>query len=137
MTRLTKVFFVHRFIAGGFGVSLLLAPQVINDAFDVDRELPLGERHALQSWGCFIIAVACIVHAARTFPVNAQRSIGWSLLVCFVLLDVLYGHALLTEEMEETYKHGFTATGVVFVALTFAYAWGIAEKASTHDGKQA
>mmetsp|Transcript_13742 Transcript_13742/g.19211 ORF Transcript_13742/g.19211 Transcript_13742/m.19211 type:complete len:138 (+) Transcript_13742:65-478(+) len=136
--RLTKVFSVHRFIAGGFGVSLLLAPTVVNEAFGDDRELPLRERHALQSWGCFIIAVAGIVHGARTFPADAQRSVGWSLLVCFVLLDVLYGHALLTEdEMEEKHKQAFAATGFVFVALTLAYAWAIAEKPPADDGKRA
>lgn len=126
--RLTKVFNFHRFVAGGFGSTILFAPRAFNGAFRAE-EMPFGEKLALQSWGCFIIAVAGIAHAARAFPGEAQRSVGISLFTCFVLLDVLYGHALATEEMDEKYKQGFIAVGSVFVALTFAYAWGLAEVA--------
>eukprot|EP00957_Ditylum_brightwellii_P003592 272096-Ditylum_brightwellii.AAC.1 len=58
----------------------------------------------MQSWGCFVIAVAGIVHAARHFPREAQESVGKALLLCFSLCNVVYGLALVTEEEETMMK---------------------------------
>eukprot|EP00563_Minutocellus_polymorphus_P002244 CAMPEP_0181027636 /NCGR_PEP_ID=MMETSP1070-20121207/4264_1 /TAXON_ID=265543 /ORGANISM="Minutocellus polymorphus, Strain NH13" /LENGTH=141 /DNA_ID=CAMNT_0023104879 /DNA_START=37 /DNA_END=462 /DNA_ORIENTATION=- len=138
MTKLATVFGIHRFVAGGFGLTLLLAPEAMNAAYRSDGdELPFGEKFALQSWGCFVIAVAGIVHAARRFPPDAQRAVGASLLTCFLLLDGLYAAVLLTnKDMDDKYREGCAITGAIFAALSALYAWGMVGTAHAGDGSR-
>ena len=119
---LSTVFSVHRFIAGGFGLSLLLAPDAVNAAM-TSREMPTEERLTLQSWACFMIGVAGIAHYAPTFPAEAQRAVAKSLLLCFVLESLLYTKALLLDlkEAEAGYRAGFGLTGSIFAGLAIAY----------------
>ena len=81
-----------------------------------------GEAFALRSWGCFVLAVAGIVHAAPYFPLTAQRRIGASLAGCFLLLTGLYGHAVLAMDFDPAYRVGIAGTGSVFAGLLVAYA---------------
>lgn len=123
---LATIFRLHRFVAGGFGLGLLLAPTEINAAFRLDgSSLPLGERMALQSWGCFIIAVAYIVHEAINFPLAAQKSIARALVLCFSLINILYTYMILFADLETQYAAGVAATGVVFFVLLVAYCWSL------------
>ena len=91
---LASVFKVHRFIAGGFGLSLLLAPEAVNKAMIPGRAMPTEERLTLQSWAAFMIGVAGIAHAAPSFPRAAQRAVGKSLFACFAIESVLYAKAI-------------------------------------------
>jgi hypothetical protein len=52
---LHSLYLIHRFVAGGCGLLILLAPEAANQVVDPDREMPLEEKLALQSWGCFVI----------------------------------------------------------------------------------
>eukprot|EP00290_Baffinella_frigidus_P058335 CAMPEP_0180355356 /NCGR_PEP_ID=MMETSP0989-20121125/8732_1 /TAXON_ID=697907 /ORGANISM="non described non described, Strain CCMP2293" /LENGTH=132 /DNA_ID=CAMNT_0022345287 /DNA_START=107 /DNA_END=505 /DNA_ORIENTATION=- len=123
-TRLSGVFSVHRFIAGGFGLFLLVVPQVLVIAEYVST---FGENFALQSWGCFILGVAMIVNSARAFPPPAQRAVGQALFTTMALLTGLYAYKLATAEMTPEYRAGVWATGSVFAALLVAYGWALAE----------
>ena len=122
---LTTVFKVHRFIAGGFGLSLLFAPDAVNEAMVPGRIMPTVERLTLQSWACFMIGVAGIVHAAPSFPLEAQRAVAKSLLACFCLESVLYTKALVVDlkDSSDSYKIGFGSTGAIFLGLLGAF-WG-------------
>ena len=87
------------------------------------------EKFSLQSWGAFCIAVAAIVHFARSFPKEAQRSIAWAMLLCFSLETGLYAFTISKldeQQVDETYKHGVMATGSVFAGLFVAYAGALA-----------
>ena len=86
------------------------------------RSTRSGEAFALRSWGCFVLAVAGIVHAAPYFPLTAQRRIGASLAGCFLLLTGLYGHAVLAMDFDPAYRVGIAGTGSVFAGLLVAYA---------------
>eukprot|EP00933_Yihiella_yeosuensis_P019489 TRINITY_DN15780_c2_g1_i1.p1 TRINITY_DN15780_c2_g1~~TRINITY_DN15780_c2_g1_i1.p1 ORF type:complete len:144 (-),score=20.04 TRINITY_DN15780_c2_g1_i1:95-526(-) len=129
MVALADVFGVHRFIAGGFGLSLLLAPDAVNNAFDASRQLPVEEKVTLQSWACFMIIVALVVHSARGFPDEAQRSVGQALLAGMVLINILYGLTLLRLE-SGGYKTGVAATGSVFFGLMLAYGFALRSSAT-------
>ena len=97
----------------------------------------------LRSWGCFVLAFAGITHVAPSFPGAAQQSLGASMAGCFLLLTLLYGHAIGTyvlaadtSEVPPAYRVGIAATGSVFAALFVAYtgpllhfAWGAGTKA--------
>ena len=88
--------------------------------------MPYGERIALQSWGCFIIAVALIVHQAMSFSAEAQRSVGKAFVVCFGILTVLYSHALVFVAMPSVaFWRGVAAAGFCFISLFVAYAWAL------------
>ena len=123
MPFLTSIFKVHRFVAGGFGLSLLLAPDAVNEAFAKGRIMPTEERLTLQSWACFMVGIAGIVHCAASFPVDAQRGVAKSLLVCFVSITVLYGKALMVDlkDAAADYRLGFGFTGSIFAVLAVAY----------------
>lgn len=126
---LALVFKVHRFVAGGFGLSLLLAPEAVNKAFAPDRNMPVEEKLTLQSWAAFMIGVAGIVHAAINFPPAAQRSVAKSLLACFVIESMVYAKALANDIASAPldYKIGFASTGAVFLALALAYGIALAQ----------
>ena len=94
---LTSVFKVHRFVAGGFGLFLLLAPDAMSAAMAPNRMMPTEERLTLQSWAGFMIAVALIVNAALSFPLAAQQAVARSLLACFCIESILYGKALVID----------------------------------------
>ena len=121
---LTSVFKVHRFVAGGFGLFLLLAPDAMNAAMAPNRMMPTEERLTLQSWAGFMIAVALIVNAALSFPLAAQQAVARSLLACFCIESILYGKALVIDLADAPldYKIGFGSTGAIFLALAVAYA---------------
>ena len=123
---LTQVFGVHRFIAGGFGVLLLVAPVPLGQLFSPSQTLQHGEMLALQSWGCFIIAVALIAHSARAFPAAAQQAVGRALVVCFALLVALYARAVLAWEMDVVGRRGVMVTGATFAGLALAYGCALA-----------
>ena len=122
-TLLATVFSVHRFIAGGFGLSLLLAPDAVNKAMAPDRVMPTEERLTLQSWAAFMIAVAGVAHAALSFPPTAQRAVGKSLFACFAIESALYAKALAVDlaDHKSEYRIGFASTGVIFLGLAVAY----------------
>ena len=126
---LASVFKVHRFVAGGFGLSLLLAPDAVNNAMAAGRTMPTEERLTLQSWAAFMIAFAGIVHAAPTFPPAAQRAIAKSLLACFVIETVVYakGVAIDLATAPLDYKIGFASTGAIFAGLALAYGVALAQ----------
>ena len=115
------MFKVHQFVAGGFGVALLVDPSAVLGVFG-ESSLPFGEAFALRSWGCFVLAVAGVAHAAPKFPLSAQRSIGRSLAGCFGLLTGLYTHAVATANLSGAYRAGIAATGTIFAALFVAYS---------------
>jgi len=129
---LTTVFKIHRFVAGGFGLSLLLAPDQVDKAMNPSRVMPTEERLTLQSWAAFMLAVAGIVHAAPSFPPAAQRSVAKSLLLCFVVEIVLYVKALAVDLRDHSpeSRAGFAATGAVFGALAVAYGVALAQPAA-------
>ena len=126
---LASVFKVHRFVAGGFGLSLLLAPDAVNKAMAPSRTMPTEERLTLQSWVAFMLAVAGIAHAAPSFPAASQRAIAKSLLGCFVIETLLYGKALAVDlrDFPLDYKVGFGSTGAVFLSLAVAYGVALAQ----------
>lgn len=126
---LAAIFKVHRFIAGGFGLSLLLAPEAVNSAMAPSRTMPTEERLTLQSWAAFMIAVAGIVHTAPSFPPPVQRSIAKSLLLCFIIESVLYTKALAVDLRDHTpeYRAGFALTGGIFCLLAVAYGVALAQ----------
>jgi hypothetical protein len=119
---LRSVFLIHRFVAGGFGLSLLLAPEAVNQGFDPDRVMPLEEKLTLQSWACFMIIVALVVHHAANFPLAAQISVARSVLVGLVCLSILYIHELVQSDRTPEYQTGVAVTGSVFFVLTAAYS---------------
>jgi hypothetical protein len=122
---LRTVFLTHRFVAGGFGLSLLLAPEAVNQGFDPDRVLPLEEKLTLKSWACFMIIVALVVHHAANFPLEAQLSVARSVLVGFVCLSILYIHELhelVQSDATPEYQTGVAITGSVFFVFTAAYS---------------
>ena len=126
---LSSVFRIHRVIAGGFGMSLLLAPEAVNKAMAPSRTMPTEERLTLQSWAAFMLAVAGIAHAAPTFPPDAQRSVAKALLGCFVVESLLYTKALLVDLRDHPadFRIGFGATGGIFIGLAVAYAAALAQ----------
>jgi hypothetical protein len=122
---LRSVFLTHRFIAGGFGLSMLFAPEAVNTGFDPNRDLPFEELIALKSWACFMFIVALVVHHAANFPLEAQLSVGRSMLVGFVCLSFLYTHELYEigqGDKSPEYQTGVAATGSVFFLLAIAYS---------------
>ena len=136
MSPLSTVFKVHRWIAGGFGLTLLLLPDAMSSAFRPAFVLPAGERLAYQSWGCFLLAVAYIVHAAPSFPLEAQRSVATGLLACFALITILYGYTVAAVTLDLDFVMGIAATGSVFAALLFAYAWALTMSPITKNIKK-
>lgn len=133
-SRLTTVFAIHRFIAGGFGCMLYFVPQILNESFGRTDNLPYGEEIALRSWGAFVIAVAIIVHSAQYFEYTAQLAVAWSLLICFLLLVTRYVVVLVTpmhqNNMPPQYLQGMILTGGTFLTLLVLYAWGLSENRS-------
>ena len=121
--QLSSVFKVHRFVAGGFGLSLLLAPNAVNEAMVPHRVMPTEERLTIQSWAAFMIGVAGIVHCAPSFPPAAQRAIAKSLFACFTIESMLYAKALVVDLKSAAldYKVGFGSTGAIFLGLAVAY----------------
>jgi hypothetical protein len=119
---LRSVFLVHRFIAGGFGLSLLLAPDAVNQGFDPNRVMLLEEKLAVKSWACFMIVVARVVHHAANFPLEAQLSVARSILVGFVCISILYIHELVQSDRTAEYQTGVAITGSLFFVLTAAYS---------------
>eukprot|EP00930_Biecheleria_cincta_P086961 TRINITY_DN76218_c0_g1_i1.p1 TRINITY_DN76218_c0_g1~~TRINITY_DN76218_c0_g1_i1.p1 ORF type:complete len:130 (-),score=9.47 TRINITY_DN76218_c0_g1_i1:90-479(-) len=117
---LPSVFRVHRFIAGGFGISLLLSPESVNNAFG-DRALPIEEKFTLRSWAAFMIGIALIVNRAITYPAQIQRDIGIAVFSCVAIESVLYGYTCATLDATDDYLKGVKATGCVFLGLTLAY----------------
>ena len=139
-SRLTFVFTVHRFIAGGFGCLLFFAPQYLNEGLGRTDDIPFGEKVALQSWGAFIIAVAIIVHFAQYLELASQITIGLALSICFLLLVVKYAFYLAAPtyraNMPPEYAEGIIATGGIFLVLLMLYVWALTEKRSlAHLGK--
>jgi hypothetical protein len=120
---LRSVFLVHRFVAGGFGLSLLLAPEAVNQGFDHDRVMTAEEKLATQSWACFMIIVALVAHHAANFPLEAQLSVAQSVLVGLVCISILYIHELLVQtDSTPEYQTGVAITGSIFYVLTAAYS---------------
>jgi uncharacterized membrane protein len=119
---LRSVFLLHRFVAGGFGILMLLAPEAVNRSFDPDRVMPLEEKLALQSWSCFMIIVALVVHHAANFPLEAQLSVARSVLVGLICISILYMHNLVKSDGTASYQMGVAVTGSIFCALTAAYS---------------
>ena len=133
--RLSLVFTIHRFIAGGFGCILYFAPEYLHyEGFGRTENLPLGEKIALQSWGAFVIAVAIIVHFAQFFEYTAQLAIGFALTICFLLLVIKYIIIVIAPtnqaNMPPEYLNGIITTGGIFFALLLLYVWGLCEKTS-------
>ena len=116
------VFLIHRFVAGGFGLSLLLAPDAVNQGFDPDRVMPLEEKLALQSWACFMIVVALVVHYAANFPLEAQLSVARSVLVGFACISLLCIYELVQSDRTPEYQTGVSISGSIFFVLTAAYS---------------
>mmetsp|Transcript_10916 Transcript_10916/g.18688 ORF Transcript_10916/g.18688 Transcript_10916/m.18688 type:complete len:153 (-) Transcript_10916:560-1018(-) len=119
---LTSVFKAHRFVAGGAGLALLLLPKQVSKVFCPKRHVPEEELLVMRSWGVFVLAVASIVHAAPTFPLEAQQAIGKALASCFALETALYAKEAATMRNPPT---GFRAqvafTGAIFAAIATAY----------------
>ena len=140
---LATVFGIHRWIAGGFGVCLLGSPAAMGQLFSpsqplgasTSQSLAQGEVLALRSWGCFILAVAGIVHAAPAFPIAAQRAVGRSLAGCFGLLTGVYAHGVLGAGGAQ--RGGVAATGATFAALFVAYSWALWRDSGGADGDKA
>ena len=70
---LATVFRVHRFVAGGFGLCLLLLPTEFNAAMSPGRVLPVEEKLTLQSWAAFMLAVAYLPTPRPRFPYLRRR----------------------------------------------------------------
>jgi hypothetical protein len=122
---LRSVFLAHRFLAGGFGLSMLLAPEVIYKGFDPNRIMPIEELITLKSWACFMIIVALVVHHAANFPLLAQLQVARSMLVGFVLITIIYIKAVYElgqSDMSRRYMEGVAATGATFFTIAAAYA---------------
>ena len=121
---LTTVFRVHRFVAGGFGVLLLLLPTELNAVMSPGRVLPLEEKLTLQSWAAFMLGVAYIAHAAPSLPLSAQTAIARGLALCFMIETVLYGYyaAFGLASSSPEYRVGVICTGSIFVVLWAAYS---------------
>ena len=121
---LATVFRVHRFVAGGFGVLLLLLPTELNAAMSPGRVLPLEEKLTLQSWAAFMLGVAYIAHAAPSLPLSAQTAIARGLALCCMVETVLYGYyaAFGLASSSPEYRVGVICTGSVFVVLWAAYS---------------
>jgi hypothetical protein len=123
---LRSVFLVHRFVAGGFGLAMLLAPEAVNKGVDPNRDMSFEELITLKSWACFMIIVALVVHHAANFPLEAQLSVARSMLVGFVLLTILYinkVHELVGQsDLSPEYQAGVAATGSTFFLIAVAYA---------------
>jgi hypothetical protein len=134
---LRSVFLVHRFVAGGFGLSMLLAPEAVNRSFDPDRVMPLEEKLALQSWSCFMIIVALVVHHAANFPLEAQLSVARSVLVGLVCISILYMHDLIQSDWTTRYQVGVAITGSLFFALTAAYSIALYKDSRKESQKSA
>jgi hypothetical protein len=120
---LRSVFLAHRLVAGGCGILVLLAPEAANQAVDPDRVMPLEEKLALQSWGCFVIIVALVVHHAANFPLQAQLSVARSVLVGLVCISILYAYEIVKSDRTSEYQT-FMAIGgsIIFPVLTAAYS---------------
>ena len=119
---LRSVYLIHRFVAGGLGLSLLLAPDAVNQGFDPDRVMPLEEKLVTRFWACFMIVIALVVHYAANFPLEAQLSVARSVLVGFVCISILYIHELVHSDRTPEYLMGVAITGSVFFVLTAAYS---------------
>jgi hypothetical protein len=122
---LRSVFLTHRFIAGGFGLSMLFAPEAVNKGFDPNRNLSYEELITLKSWACFMIIVALVVHHAANFPLEAQLSVARSMLVGFVCLSFLYTHELYElaqSDKSPEYQAGVAVTGFTFFLIAVAYS---------------
>lgn len=125
MYTLTSVFAVHRFIAGPFGVCLLVFPTALNNAMAMGRHLPAEEKFCLQNWGCFCLAVGYIAHAAKDFELKAQREIAKGMLLCFSCATGLYALTLSSGTLGPSYVRGSMATGAIFLGLLVAYGGGL------------
>lgn len=122
---LRSVFLTHRFIAGGFGLSMLFAPEAVNKGIDPNRVMSYEELITLKSWACFMIIVALVAHHAANFPLEIQLSVGRSMLVGFVCLSFLYTHEiheLSQSDKSSEYMAGVAATGFTFFLIAVAYA---------------
>ena len=121
---LATVFRVHRFVAGGFGVLLLLLPTELNAVMSPGRVLPLEEKLTLQSWAAFMLGVAYIAHSAPSLPLSAQTAIARGLALCFMIETVLYGYyaAFGLASSSPEYRVGVICTGSIFVVLWAAYS---------------
>lgn len=122
---LRTIFLTHRFVAGGFGLSLLLAPEAVNKGIDPGRDLSIEELLTLKSWACFMIIVALVVHQATNFPLEAQISVARSILVGFICLSILYInelYELVQSDKSPDYLAGVAATGSVFFVFAVAYS---------------
>ena len=121
---LATVFLVHRFVAGGFGVLLLLLPTELNAVMSPGRVLPLEEKLTLQSWAAFMLGVAYIAHQAPSLPLSAQTAIARGLALCFMIETVLYGYyaAFGLASSSPEYRVGVICTGSIFVVLWAAYS---------------
>lgn len=127
-SRLSTVFTVHRFIAGGFGFMLLLL--ISNEPYEAFYGKPLAwqEKLVTQSWGCTLLMVAWVVHQARSFSHENQRRIAWPLVPCFLIETVLHtSRAFWTEGFSEQDRMVMKALLPIFAALLVAYTWGILE----------
>jgi hypothetical protein len=137
---LRSVFLTHRFIAGGFGLSMLLAPVAVNKGIDPNRDMSIEELISLKSWACFMIIVALVVHHAANFPLEAQLSVARSMLVGFVLLTILYineVHELGQSDLSPEYQAGVAATGGTFFLIAIAYAIALYKDSRKESSKSA
>ena len=121
---LATVFRVHRFVAGGFGLCLLLLPTEFNAAMSPGRVLPVEEKLTLQSWAAFMLGVAYIAHAAPSLPLSAQTAIARGLALCFMIETILYGYyaAFMLASKSPEYRVGVVCTGSIFAVLWVAYS---------------
>eukprot|EP00808_Paulinella_micropora_P013001 g57504.t1 len=118
---LSKVFRLHRYIASVLGFALLAAPDRTKQAFGDEASLPFPEQLVLQSWGCFLVAIAFIVHAGPSFPAEVRLTLGRALFVCHSLLAALYGQTVVQESFRSKNLKAFG----LFLFLFLAYSWAL------------
>lgn len=120
-SRLSKVFGIHRFVAGFFALQLFFAADAMGPVESAGEEL------LFKSWAGFITIISYTVHKARYFRRQDQMGIGMGLVVCFLLGTSVQMYYIATATFPEMAFAGLVATTAVFFALFAAYVWALLE----------
>eukprot|EP00457_Paulinella_chromatophora_P013227 gb/GEZN01013503.1/.p1 GENE.gb/GEZN01013503.1/~~gb/GEZN01013503.1/.p1 ORF type:complete len:186 (-),score=24.15 gb/GEZN01013503.1/:356-913(-) len=117
---LSKVFRLHRYVAGGAGLALMAIPFATKKALSDTTSLPFPEQLVTQWWGCFLFLFALIAHAGPSFPAGVRLVLGRALGFCNALLSVVYVYTVYFEDQGPS-RSMHIKVGSLFFFLFLAY----------------
>mmetsp|Transcript_14866 Transcript_14866/g.24586 ORF Transcript_14866/g.24586 Transcript_14866/m.24586 type:complete len:303 (-) Transcript_14866:148-1056(-) len=131
-SRLSKVFGIHRFVAGLFALQLFFFCETLTGRGPAsgvtNTSAPdAGELILCQSWAGFIAMVAYIVHQARSFRRQDQMGIGMGLLVCFALETSILAYYIAMMPLSKESIPTVVGLMLIFFGLFLAYFWALLE----------